>query len=111
LSKRLKAKEEIFQLLLSQTSQYFDAIGMIEKMMEIDKLKCLLFSKKELAVFNKIPKPENPYKDDFYCAKNYSEWFKFNLNKQKQLRYYNKYLKEKSEHADNFEAKLHFYLN
>ncbi len=41
-----------------------DIIFIINKMIEIDKLKMLLLNKEQLSLFEYIPKPTIPYSED-----------------------------------------------
>lgn len=107
-SKRLKAKEVIYKELLAYTRQYTDVLFLIDRIFEIEKLKFVLFNKKQLALFNAIKKPENPLKMDFFHDKEYSKRFKFNLSRSRQEKYYYEameVLKEK-EKLDKIDERL-----
>ena len=58
----IKKKERIYDLLKDYISEYTDVINFAKTKLEVEKIKCLLFTPKQIALFNLIPKPENPLK-------------------------------------------------
>ena len=54
---RIRRKKKMISKLVKKVSQNFDALYLINKMNEIDKLKMLLLTSNQLKLFNLITKP------------------------------------------------------
>ena len=78
----LKNKEKIFQSLENKLINYTDILEIVHTKTELEKLKNILFSKEQLALFNMISSPEIPNKTNF--KKKISHLHKFSEDKKEQ---------------------------
>lgn len=69
-----RQKKEVYQKASKLLQQYFDVEYIFEKLIEIEKLKKLLFTKEQLMVFENTPRPEIHIEgDQFSLTHNYIE--------------------------------------
>ena len=82
-SKKISLKEMIFNELEDYVMESIDIINIAKKSLELEKLKYVLLSKDQLALFNLISKPQNPTKKG---AKNkVTNLYEYSRNKEMQL--------------------------
>jgi hypothetical protein len=60
-SKRLRTINIIFTRLISHLNNYIDVLQMMRQFYELERLKFILFNKKQLAIFQNIGIPEDPF--------------------------------------------------
>ena len=71
---------------------YTDVINFAKTKCEVEKLKYVLFTSKQLALFNLISPPENPLKSNL--TKKVSILYKYSNDHQAQIRKVKKYLEK-----------------
>jgi hypothetical protein len=90
--KRLNKLNEIYQKLQEYAIQYTDVLHIARKISEIEKLKYIMFSKKQLAYFNHVCKLENPLKKG--RPSKLTEFYKYSLDTHQQHKDIAEYLKK-----------------
>ena len=86
VNRKLSIRDSNFQELISITIKYFDIVEIVKKLHEFERLKYVVFRKKEIALFNYVNQPSNPliYSIQLNLI---TERLKFNndLEKQKKI--------------------------
>jgi hypothetical protein len=86
----LKKKLNIYESLLDFVLEYTDIVSFSKTKSEVEKLKYVLFTTKQLALFNMINPPENPLKPNL--KKRVSMLYKYSLDQKAQIKQAKKYL-------------------
>ena len=60
VNRKLSIRDSNFQELISITIKYFDIVEIVKKIYEFERLKYVVFRKKEIALFNYVNQPSNP---------------------------------------------------
>ena len=77
-NKNIKQKERILKSINHICMEYTDVITFVNTTTELEKLKYILFSEEQLALYNLISSPEIPIKDNF--KKKVSKLYKYSKN-------------------------------
>lgn len=60
MNKNLDQRKQNFLELLLFSSKYFDIVEIVKKLHQFERMKYVIFSKKEIALFNSVSQPSNP---------------------------------------------------
>ena len=60
VNRKLSNRYSNFEELISFTIKYFDILEIVKKLHEFERLKYVVFSKKQIALFNYVNQPSNP---------------------------------------------------
>jgi hypothetical protein len=91
----LKRKINVYEQLIDYVLEYTDIISFSKTKLEVEKLKYVLLSTKQLALFNLISPPENPLKTNI--KKKVSMLYKYSKDPQAQIKQAKKYLSKLKE--------------
>ena len=84
INENLKKKDIIFNSIIEHMNEYTDILSFVNTRTEILKMKNILFSKHQIALFNLISLPEIPIKENF--KKKVSGLYKYSMDYNDQDR-------------------------
>ena len=88
----LKKKQDIYNILSEFIIEYTDVLSFAHAKTELEKLKYVMMSPKQVALFNLISPPENPMKKIY--EKRVSILYKYSKDNKAQIRQAKKFLED-----------------
>jgi hypothetical protein len=82
-SSKLREVDEQFKKLIQYMYKYIDVLQMMRQFHELQLLKFVLFNKKQLAIFENIGMPEDPFSKNKFSKINELNYFQQNAKEQK----------------------------